>query len=176
VTDEHPWAERPAANEHAPFYGRYVEQVPDGPIAATLEKQMREFAALLRGISEERALHRYEPGKWSVKEVVGHVIDTERVFSLRALAFSRAERQPLFGMEQDEWVAAAGFDRQPITDLADELGSVRRATLTLLRGLDDEQWLRRGTASGSEFTVRAIPWIVAGHAHHHLKVLRERYL
>jgi len=176
MTEKHPGAERPAVSEHAPFYGRYIEQVPDGPIAETLEAQRRESADLLRGIGEEGSLHRYEPGKWSVKEVVGHVIDVERVFALRALAFSRAERQPLFGMEQDEWVAAATFDRQPIADLADELDSVRRATLTLLRGLAAEQWLRRGTASGCEFTVRSIPWIIAGHERHHVGILRERYL
>ena len=176
MRETHPGAERPAASEHAPFYGGYVEQVPDGSIAPTLEAQRGEMASLLRGIREERALHRYEPGKWSVKEVVGHMIDAERVFAVRALAFSRADRQPLFGMEQDEWVAAAGFDRQPFADLTDELDSVRRATQTLVRGLDDEQWLRRGTASGCEFTVRATFWIIAGHAHHHLKVLRERYL
>jgi uncharacterized damage-inducible protein DinB len=172
----HPGTHRPEAGEYAPFYGRYIGQVPDGPVAATLEAQGREAAALLAGLDEERALHRYAPGKWSVKEVVGHVIDVERVFALRALAFSRAERQPLFGMEQDEWVAAAGFDRQPIADLADELASVRRATLTLTRGLDDDQWMRRGTASGCEFTVRATLWIIAGHERHHLQVLREKYL
>lgn len=171
-----PPSSRPPASEYAPYYGQYIARVPDGDILATLESQGRETARLLGGLDEAAGNHRYALGKWSLKEVVGHLNDTERVFTLRALAFSRNERAHLFGMEQDEWVAAAGFDRQPLAALAAESVAIREATMRLFRSFDGEHWTRSGTASGVGFTVRAIPWIIAGHERHHLGVLRDRYL
>jgi hypothetical protein len=167
---------RPSPDEYAPYFGRYIDEVPSGDVLETLQRQMAEAQALLHGIPESRALHRYAPGKWSIKEVVGHVSDTERIFTYRALCFARSERAPLPGFEEDEYVAAAGFDTRPLSDLARELGSVRVATLALFRGLSDEALLRRGTANARPYSVRAIAYIIAGHERHHARVLRERYL
>lgn len=167
---------RPDRDEYAPYYAGYIDEVPDGDILEVLATQGEATVALLEGVPEDRGDHRYAPGKWSLKEVVGHVNDVERVFALRALAFARGERAALFGMEQDEWVAAAGFDRRTVRSLAAEFHAIRGATLHLLRGLAAADWLRRGTASGVVFSVRAIPWILAGHERHHMAVIRERYL
>ena len=173
---EDPAAIRPRADEHLPYYGPYIECVPDGSVIDRLRAQGDSTRDLLRAVPEGVANSRYAPGKWSLKEVVGHLIDSERVFALRALAFARAERAPLFGFEQDEWVAAAGFDRRPIADLREEFATVRAATISLLRGLNEEQWGRRGVANDAECSVRAAAWIIAGHEAHHLDVIRERYL
>jgi hypothetical protein len=167
---------RPGADEFAEYYGRYITRVPDGPILATLRRQMDETQAVLRAVPEARGGHRYAPGKWSVKEVVGHVTDVERVFAGRALHFARGEAQPLPGMDQDAYVAAADFDRRPLAAILGELEAVRRASLALFEGLEGDAWMRRGVASGCTFTVRAVPWILAGHELHHREVLRERYL
>lgn len=167
---------RPAPTEYAPYYGTYIGEVPDGDVLDLLARQLDETAALLAVISPARWTHRYAPGKWSVAEVVGHVIDVERVFGYRALRFARGDATPLPGFEQDDWVPLSGYDRRPLPDVAAELRAVRLATLAMFRGLEDEAIDRRGTASGVEFTVRAIPWILAGHEGHHVAVLRERYL
>lgn len=167
---------RPGAGEYAEYYGRYIGQVADGPILETLERQLVETMDLLRAVTEEGAGRRYAPDKWSVKEVVGHVTDMERVFACRALHFARGETQPLPGVEQDAYVAAAGFDARPLAAILDELEAVRRASLALFAGFDADTWMRRGVASGYSFTVRAMPWILAGHERHHREVLRERYL
>lgn len=172
----YPVCMRPDRDEYAEYYGMYVDQVPDGDVLETLSGQMEETQRLLASIDEGRAGHRYEPGKWSTKEVVGHVLDIERVFSTRALAFARGDGGAWPGVDQDDYVAAANFDRRTLADLARELGQVRAATLSLFRSLDGEQGLRRGTASGCEFSARAVAWILAGHERHHAKVLQERYL
>ena len=168
-------ATRPAADEHLPYYSRYVERVPDGELLTRLERQGAETAALLRTIPEGRASHRYAPGKWSVKEVVGHISDTERIFSYRALRIARADRTPLAGFDENGFVRAAGFDRRTLRELVDELVAVRAATVALYRGLGDEEVARRGTANGAEVSVRALAWITAGHELHHVALLRERY-
>ncbi len=167
---------RPEPGEYAAYYEKYVSLVPDGDLVDTLERQGAETLALLRGLSEEQGAHRYEPGKWSVKQLVGHVSDGERLFSYRALAFARGDGQPLPGMEQDEWMAGADFDARTLADLTEEFGAVRRATLHLLRPLSPEAWARRGTASDNEVTVRALAYIIAGHEAHHVGILKERYL
>ena len=167
---------RPETNEYAPYYERYVSLVPEGDLVETLERQGAEMSALLRGLSEEQGAHRYEPGKWSVKQLVGHVCDGERIFSYRALAFARGDAQALPGMEQDEWMAGSDFDARTLSSLIDEFESVRAATLHLLRHLSPEAWARRGIASGNEVTVRALAYILAGHEAHHVRILRERYL
>jgi hypothetical protein len=167
---------RPAPDEYAPYYGGYIDEVPPGNVIEILERQLAETLDLLRGVPASRETHRYAPGKWSIREIVGHLSDTERIFTYRALCFSRSERTPLPGFEEDDYVAAAGFDTRLLTDLARELETVRGATLTLFRGLSGDALLRRGTASGKEFTVRAIAHIIAGHERHHVRLLRERYL
>jgi hypothetical protein len=167
---------RPAPDEYAPYYGGYIDEVPPGDVLEVLERQMTDTQALLRGLPAVRGGHRYAPGKWSIKEVVGHLSDTERIFGYRALCFSRGERASLPAFAEDEYVAAAGFDARPLADLAGELASVRAATLALFRGLSDAALLCRGIANGKEFTARAIAYIIAGHERHHVRVLRERYL
>jgi uncharacterized damage-inducible protein DinB len=167
---------RPAADEYAEYYGRYIGRVPDAPVLETLERQIARTMEVLRAVPEERGGHRYAPGKWSVKEVLGHVTDVERIFAGRALHFARGETQPLPGMDQDAYVAAADFDRRPLAAILDELEAVRRSSLALFVGFDADTWTRRGVASGYTFTVRAMPWILAGHELHHREVLRERYL
>ena len=167
---------RPEAHEYASYYERYVSLVPDADLVETLERQGAETLALLRGLDEGRGAHRYEPGKWSVKQLVGHISDGERIFSYRALAFARGDSQALPGMEQEEWMAGVDFDARTLSDLADEFEAVRAATLLLLRHLSPEAWARRGTASDNEVTVRALAYIIAGHEAHHVRILRERYL
>jgi hypothetical protein len=167
---------RPEPNEYASYYERYISLVPDADLVETLERQGAETVALLRGLSEEQGQHRYEPGKWSVKQLVGHVNDGERVFSYRALSIARGDRAALPGMEQDEWMAGVDFDARTLASLTDEFEAVRAATLQLLRHLSPEAWARRGTASDNEVSVRALAYIIAGHEAHHVRILRERYL
>lgn len=167
---------RPEANEYAPDYEKYVSLVPDEDLVKTLERQGAETVALLRSLTEEQGAHRYEPGKWSVKQVVGHVSDGERLFSYRALSIGRGDRAALPGMEQEEWMAGVDFDARTLASLVDEFEAVRSATLHLLRHLSPEAWVRRGVVSDNEVTVRALAYIIAGHEAHHIRVLRERYL
>lgn len=167
---------RPESNEYAPYYERYISLVPGADLVETLERQGAETLALLRGLSEEQGAHRYEPGKWSIKQLVGHINDGERLFSYRALSIGRGDRASLPGMEQDEWMAGVDFDARTLSSLVDEFEAVRAATLLLFRYLSPEAWARRGTASDSEVTVRALAYIIAGHEAHHVRILRERYL
>jgi uncharacterized damage-inducible protein DinB len=167
---------RPAQDEYAPYYEKYVSLVPDGNIVETLERQSADTLALLRSVPEDRAASRYAPGKWSIKEVVGHVIDTERIFAYRALRFARDDRTPLPGYDQDEYARAANFDARTLRDLADDFERTRAATLALLRSFDAGAWQRRGTANDNPVSVRALAHIIAGHELHHVGILRERYL
>ncbi|MEM1041850.1 MAG: DinB family protein [Bacteroidota bacterium] len=167
---------RPESGEYALYYGPYLEAVPNGDLLRMLETQGAEFLDLLRAFGEARGGYRYAPGKWSVKEVVGHVADTERVFAYRALRIARADPTPLPGFEQNGYVEAAGFDRRSLADLAEEFADVRKATLKLFAGLDAPALRRAGTASGYPVTVRALAWMTAGHEQHHARILRERYL
>jgi hypothetical protein len=169
-------AARPEAGEYVAYYGKYVSQVPEGDVVETLERQVGETLALLGTLGEERAGRGYEPGKWSVKELVGHLSDAERVFAYRALRFARGDRTPLPGFDQDPYVLAGNFNARTLSDVAEEFAEVRRATLRLLRSLDEEAWARRGLASDNEITVRALAYIIAGHEAHHVRILRERYL
>jgi uncharacterized damage-inducible protein DinB len=172
-----PLAERPAAGEEfAVFYARYVELVPDGDVVATLEGQLADTVAVLDAFGEERAGHRYAPGKWSVREVVGHCVDTERVFAFRALAAARGEAAALPGFDENAYVAAAHSDGRTLNSLLGEWTAVRRATLALFRNLDAAALARRVTANGAPASARALAWITAGHELHHRRLLRERYL
>lgn len=166
---------RPAADEFAPAYAAYVSKVPDGEILKTLELQLREVRGLLSTIPEGRGIHRYADGKWSIKEVIGHLCDAERIFAYRALRFARADTTDLAGFDENSYVPAGAFDRRTMASLVDEVVQVRDATMSLVRTLDAEAGARRGRASGKEVSVRALVWIVAGHMAHHVGVLRERY-
>jgi hypothetical protein len=167
---------RPESNEYLSYYDRYVTLVPEGDILATLAKQMEGTLQLLRGIDEVKAAQRYAPGKWSIKELVGHLIDTERIFSYRALRFARNDTSPLTGFEQDDYVRAANFDDRALAQLTDEFEYVRLSTIKLFESLSAEAWNRRGPANGDEVSVRALAFIIAGHELHHMNVLKTRYL
>lgn len=167
---------RPKSNEYAEYFGRYVDRVPDGDIIETLAAQLDSFLALVRGIGADKGGHRYSPGKWSIKEVFGHIVDCERWFSTRAMAFSRNDKTPLPSFEHAEYVRGANFDSRLLDDLSEEFEHLRKSALVLFRSFDEEIWRRRGTAGGNEFTVRAIPWVMAGHLDHHKNVLLEKYL
>lgn len=165
----------PAEGEYAPFYAGYVALASQGDLLTRLEAQVQEVSELLRGLSEEEALARYAPGKWSVKEVAGHLADTERIMSYRALRIARGDTTPLPGFDENTFVATAGFDARPLASLVEEWETVRRASLFLLRGFDGEAAARAGTASGAPITARALAYIIAGHVAHHLEILRTRY-
>lgn len=165
---------RPDRSEYADYYHLYVDRVPDGDILRTLAVQREAFDGFLREVPEARGDHRYAEGKWTVKDVVGHIVDTERVLGVRALVFARGDRTPLPGFEQDDYVAGGNFAERTLADLASEFAALRESHLVLFRSFGDDIWLRRGRASGCEFTTRAIAWILAGHVMHHATVL-ERY-
>jgi hypothetical protein len=167
---------RPDTTEYLSYYGNYISMVPDGDILAVLESQMEDTAGFLGTIPESQASFRYAPDKWSIKEVVGHLIDGERVFAYRALRFARNDKTPLPGFEQDDYVRNGAFDNCRLSDLAAELKSVRQATLFLFNHLDRDAWTRRGVANDDEVSVRALAYIIAGHELHHREVLRTKYL
>ena len=167
---------RPAPGEIAGEYLGYVQEAAGDDPLALLEGGLAETRALLARFGEARGAHRYAPGKWSVKEVVGHIIDGERVFSYRALRIARGDQTPLPGFEQDDFVAASHADRRPLADLVAELEHLRAANLLFFRSLEPAAWERTGTAAGKPFVACAFPWILAGHEAHHRRVLAERYL
>ncbi len=166
---------RPQPDEYAPYYGRYISLVQGEDILATLDQQRRETMTLLCGRDEEDGDFRYAPEKWSAKEVLGHVCDTERVFAYRALRIARADATPLEGFEQDDYVRNGPFAYRPLSDLVEDFIAVRRATLSLLRNLDEAAWMRRGIANKNEVSVRGLAYIIAGHELHHRRILEEKY-
>lgn len=167
---------RPDASEHLSYYAKYVDRVPDGDVLQQLETQLDETLALVRGLPEEQGGHRYAPGKWSIREVLGHVIDAERIFAYRVLRIARGDRTPLASFDENAYAESSGADARTLADLADELEHVRRGNLALFRSLSDEALARRGTASDAEVSARALVWIIAGHELHHVAGLHERYL
>ena len=169
-------ATRPSTTEYAPYYGRYVGLVPEGDIVQTLSRQLEETLSLLGNISESQAGHRYAPDKWSIKEVVGHIVDSERIFAYRVLRFARNDKAPIEGFDQDEFAQNSRFDDRTLADLVEEFEHVRRANLILFRSFTDETLGRRGIASDFEVSVRALIYIIAGHERHHIEVLKTRYL
>ena len=176
MTNSTATATRPQTTDYLPYYERYVSLVPEGDVLDTLAGQLDSTLALLRSIPEERAGFRYAPDKWSIKELVGHVIDTERIFAYRALRFARNDQTHLSGFEQDDYIRNANFDQCRLSDLADEFEHVRRGNLLMLRHLDDAAWDRRGVANDAEVSVRALAFIMAGHELHHMNVLTGKYL
>ena len=167
---------RPSLSEYNAYYQPYVSESPGDDVLAALAAQRDSTAALLAGIPEARAGFRYAPGKWSVKEVIGHLADSERVFSYRALRVARADTTPLPSFDENAWMPEAGFDLRTLPDIAAEFRAVRDSTLALFHGLHADAWPRVGTASGHPISARALAWIISGHEAHHLRVLAERYL
>lgn len=167
---------RPTATEAAPDYFRDIDLVPDGDVVGTLEKQLSETHSFLKSISEEKSLHSYAPDKWTIRQLLSHVNDGERVFLYRALWFARGFPEPLPGFDQNVGVAGAEANNVSWADLVEEFRNIRMATISFFKNLSEDAWSRTGTASNNPFTVRAIAYIIAGHTAHHQSVIQERYL
>ncbi|MBF9222302.1 DinB family protein [Hymenobacter sp. BT662] len=168
---------RPAEGDFIPYFGTYINMVPEGtdPLAA-LRSQPQEIHAVFAGLSEAQTEQGYAPGKWTLKEMLLHQIDTERIFTYRALRFARGDSQNLTGFEQDDYVPYSGANARPLASLLAEYDAVRAATVALAESFTEEQLNRRGTANNGPVTVRALLFITAGHELHHLRIIRERYL
>lgn len=163
---------RPEAAEYAEFYGNYIARVPDGPLLDFLATQPGNYRRLLGGMPDQQAEAPSAPGKWSIKQILGHLCDTERVISYRALRFARGDTKELQGFEQDDYVREAGSDARTLDDLLDELEAVRKSTLALFGSLPTGTEMRNGVANGNPVTVRALAYIVAGHCQHHYELLK----
>jgi hypothetical protein len=166
---------RPEPGEYAPYYDRYISLIAGSNILGTLDAQRRQMVLLLSGRDESDGDFRYAPDKWNAKEVLGHVCDTERIFAYRALRIARGDQTPLSGFEQDDYVKHGPFAGAPIAEMVEDYIAVRRATLTLLRNLEEAAWVRRGVANKNEVSVRALGYIIAGHEVHHRRILEEKY-
>jgi DinB superfamily len=172
---------RPESGEYAPYYERYISLVENNEttgndILATLEDQRRQTLLLLSGRTEADGDLRYAPDKWSLKEVLGHLNDTERIMSYRALRIARGDQTPIEGFEQDDYVRNGPFARVSLADLIEDYIAVRRATVSLFRDLDEAAWNRRGIANKNEISVRALAYVIAGHELHHRRIVEEKYL
>src|SRR5215213_3433038 len=167
---------RPEKGEYAEYYERYISLVEETDIVAVLENQHAELLDFFQKITEEKAHFAYAADKWTIKEVIGHLSDGERIFAYRALRISRADKTPIEGFEQDGYIENSNFNNTPLSELAAELLYLRQANLIFFKSLPDQSWLRTGTASENSVSVRALAYIMAGHIRHHLKILNERYL
>ena len=166
---------RPESSEYAPFYAGYVARVPEDDILSVLQRQGEEIRDLARSLPAAKETYRYADGKWSIREVLGHLIDGERVFGYRAFCFSRGEQAPLPSFDENQYVAGAGADKIPAAELGSEFAAVRASNLAFLRRLSAAEAMHLGTASGNPISVRALAYVMAGHPRHHVAVLRERY-
>jgi hypothetical protein len=166
---------RPEPGEYAPYYDRYISLITGSDILTTLDSERRKTMLLLSGRDEDDGNLRYAPEKWTAKEVVGHLCDTERVFAYRALRIARGDRTPIEGFEQDDYVRNGPYGRVALAEVIEDYIAVRRATLTLLRNLGETAWLRRGIANKNEVSVRAIAYVIGGHELHHRRILEEKY-
>ncbi|MFS8086215.1 MAG: DinB family protein [Acidobacteriota bacterium] len=165
----------PAESEYAPYYQDYIGQVSESEILPVLRSQLDELDLLLGKVAPERETYRYAEGKWSIREIAGHLIDGERVFGYRAFCIARGESQNLPGFDQNDYMLTAPYDRIELEDLLAEFRLVRMANLAMFRSLDEASWNRTGTANDNQVTVRALAFIMAGHVRHHMGGLRERY-
>jgi len=166
---------RPEPDEIPSHFVGYIKRVPELDPVIVCASQIEDTAALLRGLSDADAMHRYARDKWSVKEIVGHLADIERIMAYRALRIARGDTTPLPGFDENAYVPVAKFDTRSLADLVGELRTARAATLALLRTFDADAWRRRGTASGNPVSVRAIAYMIPGHERHHVEILRTRY-
>jgi len=167
---------RPDRSEAAPYYFRYIDQVPDGDVCDQLVAQLEEIRELTNAITVTQSLHRYAPGKWSIRDVMNHLSDCERLFVGRAFWFARGFTSPLPSFDQEVAVSAADADARPWSDIVAEFEAIRAGTIAFFRSLPAEAWERRGIASDNPFTVRALAYMCVGHVIHHTTILRERYL
>jgi hypothetical protein len=166
---------RPAAGEFFEYYGKYIALVPDGDVRGHIEHQLSDTVAFIKSRPESWAMSRYAPGKWSVKEVIGHLADAERIFAYRALRIARGDTTALAGFDENAYVPVGKFDARETQELLEEYAATRAATIAMFRGFDDAAWARTGNASGHTISVRALAYIIAGHERHHLSILRDRY-
>ena len=167
--------ERPQADEYKPYHAAYIELVPEADIVAVLLMQVDALEDLAAGITPEQESFRYAPGKWSVRQVFGHLADAERIFGYRALCLARGQTEPLPQFDENLFVETAHFDDRPVAELADELLLLRHANLSMMQPLEETAWKRKGVVSGAPSSARAVAWIMAGHVRHHLVLFRERY-
>ncbi len=167
---------RPEADEYTSYYGTYIGIVPEGDVRELLRAQLPKTIELISGFSEEKASQGYGPGKWTLKEVLLHIADAERVFSYRLLRIARGDTTPLPGFDQDPWVLTSHANERTLASLIAEFASVRAATLTLVDSLSAEAWLRQGTASEKTVSAQALAYVCAGHELHHVNLIRERYV
>ena len=167
---------RPQTTDYAPYFAKYVMLVPDGDFLETLEAQLGALQRVLEPLTDKQGDFRYEPDKWSIKELLGHINDAERIFSYRLLRIARGDQTPLPGFEQDDYVKTANCSDQKLSGLLEEFISVRRATITLVRSLETASWLRRGISSNAPITALALGFVLVGHVTHHQKILEQRYL
>jgi uncharacterized damage-inducible protein DinB len=166
---------KPGPGEHIEYYSKYVKLVPGEDARPALIRQIGETLRLLEGVSEAQGLHRYQSGKWSVKEVIGHITDCERVFAYRALRFGRGDATPLAGFDENQYVPQSNSDLRTMSSLRAELSAVRAATLSLAESFDEAALQRSGPANQHPVSARALFWIIAGHELHHVALLRDRY-
>ena len=167
---------RPAENEYPEYYKDYISLVPDGDIVDLMKKQTDDIMDFFRSIPEDKGTYRYEPEKWSIKEILGHLTDMERIFGYRALRFARNDTAGLNGYDQDDYVSAGNFDSRTLTDLADEFFNLRRANTIMYNSFNDEDMQKAGTADGNRVNVRSIAYILVGHPTHHINVIKDKYL
>jgi hypothetical protein len=167
---------KPEATEHTPYFSRYIDLVKSNDILKTLAIQIDGSLALLRSIPSSKSHYRYAPDKWSINEVIGHILDTERVFAYRAMTIARNDKASLPGFEQDDWIRGSSFDSFPLAELISEFECIRRANIYLFQHLTADAWMRRGKANNAEISVRALAYIIAGHEFHHIQILKTKYL
>ena len=164
--------DRPEESEYTPFARGYVNGVEGAALVPALNSQLSDFVTLAAALDDS---YRYAPGKWTVKELVGHVNDTERIFAYRTLCVGRGDQTPFPGFEQDDYIAGADFNNRTLADLLEEFRLIRESSLCLVRQMPARAWLRRGTVSGYSVTARGVAWTLAGHERHHYRILREKY-
>ena len=168
---------RPESSEYPPYAAVYVNLVVGDQILPILAAQLEQSVALLKSVDDRRASEfSYAPGKWTIKQILGHILDTERIFSYRALCVARHDAVALPGFEQDDYVAAGSFNERPLNGLIDEYSMVRQSTIALFQNLPQQAWMRQGIANKFSVTVRGLAFLAAGHELHHVKILREKYL
>jgi len=167
---------RPDKTEYADYYHKYVQNVPEGNITDILEDQLNSAVEFLSNISEDKSLYRYEPDKWSIREVLGHIVDSERVFAYRALRFSRGDQKSLQSFDENFYINHSNYNSISLKNLIEEFFHLRKSTIALFNGMKNEMWLNKGNASGYDVTVRGLAYIIAGHTEHHLRIIKERYL
>ena len=166
---------RPGSDEYAPYYETYISKVPDQDLHQLLASQIEVTCAMLSQVPESGADAAYAPGKWTIKEVAGHMVDTERIMAYRLLRVARGDTTPLPGFEQDDYVRGASFQSRTLASLIEEFRLARASTVALLRGLDGAALMRRGVADGKTVSARALAYIIAGHERHHVGILQQRY-